>query len=465
MVITVDPKGEKTALVEAVLDGDLAKFLELLNACGPNAKSDRLVFHLAFWFACKSSFRLEEIAKIMLHHGADPNTRSTTGCDVLYLAVMNKTSFLVRMLLDRGADPNHPSKNWTVNFVPYPPAVRVALSRERYECYLDEALPSADKKDQTETPLYTAAAVTCGVGNRATEIAGLFSLHRAVCGPLFETPLEYVIWSGSPDMLQLLIDHGADVNVKSSSNRGQSLLHEAVLSQSCEMAKILLQSGADVNAVDNYEETALIYACQYDDQFPPSEMVQILLSHGADANVGYSRNGCTALLQAMKSSLWAAKLVTLLLHNGADPNIGCKSKNGGTSTVLLSAVKAKQHAILVPMLLQHGADPNIPEPWTGYTPLHYAAGLSNWDNFAELQQLLRSGAKTNVKATSGDTPLCLACKRGDLDMIFELFQLMIGQGYIEFCGNDGKPLLLKMKEFFSSLVHPQKQEGEKKGSD
>jgi ankyrin repeat protein len=75
------------------------------------------------------------------------------------------------------------------------------------------------------------------------------------------TPLALAVMGGNPEVVRLLVDHGANVNAPASPN-GQTVLHcaAALEEDAAEMVEMLLQGGADVNAADDERSTALMLA-------------------------------------------------------------------------------------------------------------------------------------------------------------------------------------------------------------
>jgi ankyrin repeat protein len=67
------------------------------------------------------------------------------------------------------------------------------------------------------------------------------------------TPLHHAVWGAQVDIIELLIDHGAIINAKSSNKKsllgsGWTPLHDAVYYGNFRTTKLLIEKGADVNA-------------------------------------------------------------------------------------------------------------------------------------------------------------------------------------------------------------------------
>jgi FOG: Ankyrin repeat len=82
------------------------------------------------------------------------------------------------------------------------------------------------------------------------------------------TPLHVVTdWPGffpnGPQVAQLLIDSGADVNARGGDGTGETPLHWAGSSDDADVAQVLIDAGADVNAPDGSIGTVLENAVGY----------------------------------------------------------------------------------------------------------------------------------------------------------------------------------------------------------
>jgi ankyrin repeat protein len=126
--------------------------------------------------------------------------------------------------------------------------------------------------------------------------------------------------SGNKEMLQLLLDAGADVNAR--DNEGNTAIMNTYTQATAEIVRMLTNRGADVNAKDKDGNTALISMAVFDNY----EVLQAFIDAGADVNAA-NKEGVTALMRSAKDR--QLKNVKLLLT--ADADINLKDKDGWTA--------------------------------------------------------------------------------------------------------------------------------------
>ena len=117
--------------------------------------------------------------------------------------------------------------------------------------------------------------------------------------------------SGHGDIVQLLLDRGADINTESEEHG--NALHAASHWGHTEIVKLLIEKGANVNAQGTEHANALQAASERGHE----KIVELLLEKGADVNAQGGPHG-TALQAASKEG--HDNIVELLLENEADVN-------------------------------------------------------------------------------------------------------------------------------------------------
>ena len=140
------------------------------------------------------------------------------------------------------------------------------------------------------------------------------------------TALDYACQRGNIEAVQLLLEHGADPNLRSPG--GRTSLESSIYylakyypDKCIPIVKMLLAHGVRVNVGLDHEYSALL---QISGEFGQSEVVELLIRHGADVNQfdDFRMPAITAATYAEDRDT-----VCLLLAAGANPNLrGAKMK-------------------------------------------------------------------------------------------------------------------------------------------
>uniref|UniRef100_A0A8C3HT14 Ankyrin repeat domain 27 n=1 Tax=Chrysemys picta bellii TaxID=8478 RepID=A0A8C3HT14_CHRPI len=126
------------------------------------------------------------------------------------------------------------------------------------------------------------------------------------------TPLHVAALHGHPELVYLLLKHGANISAKNINHAVP--LHLACQKGHFQVVKCLVDCNAKQNKKDVHGNTPLIYACLNGQH----EIAALLLEHGASVNLSNSK-GNTALHEAVIGK--HEVLVELLLQNGASNHI------------------------------------------------------------------------------------------------------------------------------------------------
>jgi ankyrin repeat protein len=184
----------------------------------------------------------------------------------------------------------------------------------------------------------------------------------------------------------IVADDPSIVNTKNVNYcPGDTVLHAASEGGHAEIVEFLIQNGADVNIHDGSNNTPLYDALTASDFTEGHKRVaEILLSNGADINAynGEERRYETALHSVAG---WQMERVIFILNKGADINI--RDYNGNTP--LLNAVVSGKEDI-VKFLLSKGAKKNIKNNH-GYGPIEAALEFRRKDIADLIQQATGTG--------------------------------------------------------------------------
>ena len=249
------------------------------------------------------------------------------------------------------------------------------------------------------------------------------------------TPLIAAVQSGNLESVKVLLKYGADIEGRgdfkyvskdhpfhSVSFEACTPLFVAAGNGNVEILSCLLDSGADLNAVANAEGhtiTPLIVAVQSGHL----DCVKLLLQYGVDTEgrggfrvdaPGYPSVSlkicCTPLLVAAVNG----NVLSSLLETGTDINAA-----EGLYTPLTMAVRYK-HIHAVKFLMDQGADANLQDK-KGYTALHYVAMY--YRSFDAIHLCcFNNRSDFNIQDADNFTPLMTAVNRLNLNVVNYLLQ-------------------------------------------
>jgi len=148
------------------------------------------------------------------------------------------------------------------------------------------------------------------------------------------------------DVAEYLLEQGVDVNATDGTQQFYTPIHAACRSGHLNLMQILIQKGADIFAVDGAGESLLHIASE----FGHLDIIKYLF--GLGFNVNQSSMIHTPIIAASEGG--HIEVVKLLLSNGANVNL---TPEGRKDTAL--HVSAQKGFIeIVKLLLENKADPN-----------------------------------------------------------------------------------------------------------
>ena len=252
------------------------------------------------------------------------------------------------------------------------------------------------------------------------------------------TALWYAVHGDHARVVELLVDHGARLDFRYAS--GETILHLACARGNPQIVKRLLAAHADMSAIDQSANTPLDDAVLND----RLDVLRLLVSNGADARHLHPLDGRGPMQEACIKGF--ADLIATLVEAGSDPlardryglspldlAIAYKNQNVIRALRLLARSKpeleteadsAMESATLrgqtaiAKLLIESGFDVNRPTP-AGSTYLNDAA-LKGHDKLVQL--LLDHGANLESRNATGGTPLHDAALGGSAEVIASLLK-------------------------------------------
>lgn len=333
----------------------------------------------------------------------------------LLLAARSKhdSSATARLLLSHGADPNTPDTDMKTPLITAASEGHVAMAEVLLQ--FGANVNTVETRDNS-TALHVA--VRFGHGDFAKCLLA-HGADVAIVDVWGKTPLFNAATKSDIDLLRMLINAGSDVN--HASKTGETPLFVVVGGdRSGECAALLLDRGADVSRTDLRNSTPLHMAANHGDV----ACVELYLEHEADME---------AVDSAGRTALWLAttrghqNIVRILLFWGA--SVDMMDDEGRT---VLSIAAAQGNSEVVRLLLDRGLDEQHRDN-SGRVPLHYAA-LEGHSEVCET--LLEAGAKVDEIDNDGRTALMLSTQNGHINVISTLIDKYSAE--IDKKAHDGK---------------------------
>jgi ankyrin repeat protein len=178
-----------------------------------------------------------------------------------------------------------------------------------------------------------------------------------------ETPLMTCAATGSLRGVQLLISHGADVNL-AETLKGQTALMWATANKHPKIVQELVDNGAEIHARSKVFPVPEPFSISCTEEEPCPDGRTTGTSYSETIHFPKTAGGFTALLFAARQG--DVESARILLAHGADVNES--TPEDGSALIIASA---SGHETMALFLLENGADPNATDGF-GIAPIHYA---------------------------------------------------------------------------------------------
>lgn len=315
--------------------------------------------------------RHKEVARLLLAYNAQVNRYNTNRPNTpLHLAVRNRDTETVEMLLNNGANIN---------------------ARNKFG----------------HTPLHIS------ICNKKIEIIQLLLRRGAYVNERDNngmTPLHIAVIRGHLQVADCLLKHGADTSIKcyTRHQKGYTPLHIAAENCNHNIITLLVSNGANIDSVTRLGLTALHIAVEKGDIY----VIEHLLKSGANINLRCFTKGYTPLHLSVEKK--RDRIVELLLIH--KPNIDILDKSG--KSILHLAVE-KGYKQIVEHILKYFPDVNIK---SNRATIATAICSNTVTHTAILKRLLNYGFKVNPEDTSNWDLMCKAIEQEYGEIVEDLLK-------------------------------------------
>eukprot|EP00276_Gloeochaete_wittrockiana_P008246 CAMPEP_0184655204 /NCGR_PEP_ID=MMETSP0308-20130426/12817_1 /TAXON_ID=38269 /ORGANISM="Gloeochaete witrockiana, Strain SAG 46.84" /LENGTH=1011 /DNA_ID=CAMNT_0027091533 /DNA_START=381 /DNA_END=3416 /DNA_ORIENTATION=+ len=365
---------------------------------------------------------------------ASQPTRRLNGEALISAAKMGKLAVLKELIIDKGYDVNAVTESGQTALK----AASYVGKSEAVKFLLENGANPNIADDEGYTPLINVLARLSYARDDTPRLAivGMLLEHGArtdVVTSDGSTVWTVAVATGRDDVIKVMVQHDADPN-QTVGSRGLTPLMFAAHKGRPSVIRALLDSGASPLSVDGDGDTCLHYACQIGGSAGPvcTEIVELLCSAGAEAALK-NKKGFTPLHLASMSDL--EDVCVLLMTHGA--SVHDTAMDGQTAldccsstlrTTLLAKEESRDHAQQAisssnssETASDVSPDDHIQKPSPSKRPcVHSAVKLGNIALHL-VEDLLAKGADINEQDEDGWTPLKVATRKGDKQLVEYLF--------------------------------------------
>ncbi|KAL8731710.1 MAG: hypothetical protein Q9181_004209 [Wetmoreana brouardii] len=372
----------------------------------------------------------EGVVRLLLQYGATVDTRDASAFCPSHLAAMRGHYGVMELLLQEHARIDEPGPNGET-------PLRIASDKgylEVAELLLRaKAKVNARDKKRLSTPLHTAAMN----GDEAMiDLLIRHGAHLEVKDGELMTPLHYACEAGKDRVVALLLKQKA--TLEALGRRGMTPLAAAAAAGQIHVVEVLLKKKASIKHQGEGSMTSLHWAA-YNGHY---EVVDYLLDKRAPPNAA-TKDGRTPLHLAIMADHFP--VAELLLRKGALVEAECRAMKRPIHYACLGGSPE-----IVKLVLGHNA--NAESDNSGQRPLHYAAaqGLTTI-----VDVLLTRGVDMEARDAAGDRALGLASRMGHVVIV----RMLLNRGspirskFAKGQYHDDSPLCLAAKGGHIVVVH------------
>ena len=377
-------------------------------------------------YACSSVGGDADVVQVLLDAGADIEMKNSDGYSPLHSACASGALEIVKMLVEAGAGVRVTEKTGETCLM-----LAAYFGHTETVRYL-VGLPEVEVNhggDENDTALHHAVEQNHADIVQVLIDAGADTDTQNTDG---RSPVDLASFSGALQIVQMLVRVGAEVcftdntgrtclmlaagrghtetvrylvglpDVELNREEGKTALHCAVEENCADIVQVLIAAGADMDTKDYTGLSALHYACNHG----LIDIVKMLVEAGAGVRAADNNGDTFLILAAYHGSTDTVRYFLCL------PEIELNHRADDNKTALLCAVE-ENHTDIAQLLIDAGADMDTKDN-EGRSPLHYACIDGALDI---VKMLVEAGAGVRATDNDEDTCLTLAAYHGHIETV------------------------------------------------
>lgn len=404
--IIKDNKRRTVLLINAIAQDNIAEVQELLHSFG--------------YDACATIYQLDQEGKDALTHAA----KNPEILKILLAKILPAEETTVTVMEDIGFDEDFPVLDEEGHAVQI---IKERFNHEEQNILLEQVLAIINKDITTlqnflnsklaklqEPDKYVFYLLRLAVTYGLTEaVLALVERDNSVINRIIfsndKTLLTLAVEGNHADIIEILINNGADINATYHSN---TALMQAASKGHLDAINTLISLNASINQENIWGMTALAYAASAG----KIEAINALVNNG-HADVNYINKKSYFLEEPLTALMEAAKhghvevIKTLIRTYGA---IVDQVSSTGQTALMKAAEHGRVEAVNT--LIGYGANINQVDD-VGQTALMKAATNPNWSAPSTLSVLIQKGAVVDQQDGSKQTALMLAIKSQAIEVV------------------------------------------------
>ncbi len=389
-----------TALHHAAASSKSLVVLRKLMEKGARINAKTMDDQTALVIACANS-KTDNALALLESPNIDMDLEDRSGDTALLLATSKGMIAVVNRLIERGANVNKFDNTMRTPLMTACAKTHTHIALALLNAKTIEVRLS-DTSDNTALHLACMNGMLVVVRTLMTRGARINAKNKQG-----ETPLMVATNTSHPNTALVLLERN-DIDVNAVDSAGDTALHNAATNGMLLVVQKLIERQASINVRDKNGVTALVLACKHEFENVALALLGTTNNFVDVADATYT----DALLWSCENGMLS--VVKRLLDRGVDVN----ARDADDQLPLVTACWNKRNSVALTLLKHHDIEVNLTDADPA-SALHHASGHGMLD---VVKKLIAKGADVNIEGWESQTPLIVACIKGQANVALTLLE-------------------------------------------